>query len=82
MDNGYVEGLSIDRIDETRGYRPDNCRWLTKSENARLAAAIMDSTTQLAALNQGQVASVCKVSLAYARLMRRPQSVPQLQAAE
>jgi hypothetical protein len=55
----------------------------TKRERARIAAAIMDGRTQLEALNQGQIASLCKVSLAYARLMRRPQGVAhQLQAAE
>ena len=33
MANGYVEGLTIDRIDVNKGYQPDNCRWITKSEN-------------------------------------------------
>lgn len=29
------ERLSIDRIDPTEGYSPDNCRWVTVSDNIR-----------------------------------------------
>ena len=38
MENGYKEGLTIDRIDNNQGYRPDNCRWTTylvQSHNLR-----------------------------------------------
>ncbi len=33
-ENGYEPGLSIDRIDTTKDYEPENCRFLTKSEHA------------------------------------------------
>lgn len=32
--NGYTEGLSLDRIDNDKGYSPDNCRWTTMKEQS------------------------------------------------
>ena len=34
MGNGYRENLTIDRIDNDKGYFPGNCRWVTRKAQA------------------------------------------------
>lgn len=34
-EHGYTDDLSIDRIDNTKNYTPDNCKWSTVKEQAR-----------------------------------------------
>lgn len=35
LDNGYKEGLEIDRIDVNGNYEPTNCRWVNRKTNAQ-----------------------------------------------
>lgn len=44
--NGYADNLTIDRIDSSKPYSPDNCRWITASENCK-----WKSTTNVITVN-------------------------------
>lgn len=37
--NGYKNGLQIDRQDNSKGYSPDNCRWVTQTVNSNNTCA-------------------------------------------
>lgn len=34
LENGYRDDLTIDRINPKYNYEPNNCRWISKSQNS------------------------------------------------
>lgn len=42
LENGYNDSLTIDRIDPNKDYCPENCRWISRKDNAKYK-----STTRL-----------------------------------
>ena len=45
LDNGYNEKLSVDRVDNNRGYCPENCRWTTCREQTLNSRVRSNSVT-------------------------------------
>lgn len=72
LENGYVEGLSIERIDNNKGYNPNNCKWIAKEKQARNR-----SSTKFQIINEKKMSLIeiskkfnIKPSTIYARYRR------------
>lgn len=44
LENGYADNLTIDRIDNDKGYSPDNCRWADAETQCRNRASNISIT--------------------------------------
>jgi hypothetical protein len=41
LNNGYEDGLTIERIDNSKGYSPENCCWITRSKQSKNKSNIL-----------------------------------------
>lgn len=70
LENGYSETLSIDRIDNSKGYSPENCRWCTYKEqnNNRRSNRFIEAFGQKKTLAQWSDFTGIKQGTIWARL--------------
>lgn len=57
LENGYSDLMTIDRIDSSKGYFPENCRWITMQENIQARRSITKLNSDLIL----QIRKDCKI---------------------
>ena len=68
LQNGYSAELSIDRIDNNKGYCPENCRWTTQkvqSNNTRKNRIIECDGTSHTLAEWGDITGINATTIAY-----------------
>lgn len=77
MENGYSNELSIDRIDNEKGYCPENCRWVTMKEqisNRRTSLKFYYNGTDMSLSDIAKINNVSYGKL-YLRVLEKEMSI-------
>lgn len=80
FNNGYREDLTIDRIDSSKDYSPQNCRWISKEENTRRAGNVNWLTINGITLTGRQWAEKLKIGTNYINRKIREEGVEKVVA--
>jgi hypothetical protein len=70
MENGYTNKLSIDRLDNNKGYSPDNCKWSTAKEQIenRRCSISLEYNGKITPLNEIAKLENLKYQMLYSRI--------------
>lgn len=63
LNNGYTDELSIDRIDNNKGYSPDNCRWATQREQVNNQSSNIKLVFQGKAYSPNEVSKLSGINI-------------------
>lgn len=62
LENGFEDGLTIDRMDNDRGYSPDNCRWVDPTVQSKNRRNIEQYEYKNKLMNLSEIASESGIS--------------------
>lgn len=69
--NGWESGLSLDRIDNNKGYDPENCRWVTQSDQAKNTSRVLKFTYDGETKNLTEWSKDPRCNVSYETLLAR-----------
>ena len=77
LQNGYSPELSIDRIDNNKGYSPENCRWVNKTvqSNNRRTNHFLEFNGERHTLAEWETITKISQDVIYARMVKLHWSV-------